>query len=99
MYGTHHYDTSGNDANCWVYILQAKDRRRMVKYTLDIRRELDSASPGSLVVFCRGFGDIVDGIAFKVFLQNLSSGSLERIISMTAPMRKDKSYKPKNNHF
>ena len=52
----------------------------MVKFSLDIRRELASLPPGSRIVFRRGFADIVDAVAFKVFLQSLSPASLERII-------------------
>lgn len=95
MYGIYPYNTSSDRASCWVYILQAEDRRHIVKYTVDIRRGLDYTPPGSRIVFCRGFSDIIDGIAFKVFLQSLSPSSLERVASIIEPMPENESHKPK----
>lgn len=66
---------------CYVYIIGNKNNSYSIKYTLDIDRDIPSLPSDCKLLYYREFYNITDGIAYKLFLDSISTGSIESIIS------------------
>ena len=69
----------------WVYILEREDGYRSVHYTFDLVRVVSFLPLNLRLLFYRGFFDPMDSIAYKVFIENLSPQSIDRIVRMKNP--------------
>lgn len=65
---------------CWVYVSLAGDETYTIGYTLE-QPEGGSAFGEGNVVWWRSFQGVANAIAYKLLLENVSTGTLEYIIS------------------
>lgn len=76
---------------CWIYIYREKEKSGLqIAYTLDFPAWIrDSDNSDIRLIYFRRFDNILDGIAHKLFLEQMSVVSLRRFIRIYNPREED----------
>ena len=74
---------------CWVYILQLANTILSIRYTPDLEESILSLPAGALLLFFKPFYTIQEGLAYKLYLENLSRETLKCLINKENPHYKD----------
>ena len=75
---------TNNDAGHWIYITVSKEKRYKIEYSSQ-KPELDdsiNAEIGKSPIYIRKFEKLIDALGHKLFLEQISDTSIERIIKM-----------------
>ena len=83
------YNQQSKSPACWVYLIEQEDHSYSIRYSLDLYKELRAFPHNASLIFYRSFYNIVDGIAYKVLLENLSIESIFITISLINPNKEN----------
>lgn len=70
---------------CWVYITtHAHDPgRRIIGFTRNIDEEILSAPDPPPILYCRRFDNLMDALAHKLMLEQLSASTIDILLEQT----------------
>ena len=73
------------NTRCWVYILlDTETKKQQIEYTINLSGKLHH-SPNTALIYYRLFDNVLDALAHKLLLEELSPQSVESIIRKTNP--------------
>lgn len=73
------------NTRCWVYIIRNTDGKgRQIKYTVNLNGRLHRLQNADLIYY-RLFDNVLDALAHKLLLEELSPQSVDSIIRKTNP--------------
>jgi predicted GIY-YIG superfamily endonuclease len=88
--------SSGTEVStpCWIYILlDRKEMNYQIGYTLNLPERMKQVNgKDTQLVYLRKFDDANDAIGHKLFLEEISRASLQRIIRMYKKERGSRPY-------
>jgi hypothetical protein len=85
------FSNTNSSLPCWIYILQGNSNADyQVGYTVNLPERIQQMNAcGGKLVYLRIFNDFIDAIGHKLFLEQITTPSLRRIVRMHNPELND----------